>query len=148
MGESESAKRVSVQCDEQTMREWNEVMQRCPDLLPLFADVRLRVHDASAARILGLTKSNELRRQLLARRLPPFLVLRDWCLVVQLADRFGVDEGSLGHWAMRRGEYASVYYSFIKRVTGMLWSELRKRGPVWARRRALQMWRPHMEKDE
>lgn len=148
MEKSESANRDLAQYAAQTMSECSDVMQRCPDLLPLFADMRLRLHGATAAKLLGLTNSSMLRRQLISRRLPPFLLLSDWCFVVQFVDRFATDDASLGRWAMHRGEYASVYYSFIERVTGMLWSDLRRRGAVWVRQRALQMWRAHIETGE
>ena len=127
-----------------TMRNWAALMERCSDLLPLFADIRLKVREASAVDALRLASRKVLRQLLRSRKLPPFLVLRDWCYVVQLVDRFGLYEDSIGQWAMQRGEYASVYYTFVERVTDLRWTDLRRHGPLWARARALHMWHPYM----
>lgn len=134
--------------DADTMREWTAVMGRCADLLPLFADMHLKVQEPRAAKQLGLANTHALRLWLLNRHLPRFVLLRDWYYVVHFVDRFAAGEDSISHWAMLRGDYPSVYYTFILRVTDLRWSDLRSRGPTWVRRRALQVWHSHIVVDQ
>ena len=123
--------------------EWEAVMTRCGALLPPFAEVRLNVNAKGVADALGLRNADALRKLLVARRLPPFRMLRDWCYVVQLADRFA-DKRSIASWAMRRGEYPTVYYRFVRAVTGQPWRVVLARGPAWAKGSALHVWSPYL----
>lgn len=127
--------------------EWQSVMQRCVELAPMLASLRLKNTASKAAAVMGLDGPMALNRELQRRRLPPFGLMRDWCYVVKLVDRFGVDR-SLANWALHRGEYPAVYYQFVRRVTGLTWRELLNRGTEWAQHRALAVWAPYLAKDE
>lgn len=116
-------------------------MKRANEITPLFQDIRLSLSATSAAKSLGLKSAGALERMLADLSIPPFYSLRDWHYVVQLVDRFSASDTSIAHWSLARGEYPSVYYRFIRRVTRLTWNDVRLREPTWARENALQDWR-------
>ncbi len=123
---------------------WQSVMNRCVDILPLFRDVDLRLSALRSARLLGLPSVAALRRNLVAYRLPPFELLRDWSYVVHLVMHCGGQCESIAPWALRQDRAPSVYYRFVRRVTGHTWSKLRQMECGRTKSLALQAWSPHL----
>ena len=119
---------------------WESVMDRGRDVLPLFDGCDLGMTITVAAHALGLRDKSELQHLLVKRRLPPFILFRNWCYVVQLVDRFSSTNEKLGGWALHRGLATSTYYDLVKRSTARTWTDVEGHGPVWARAKALQTW--------
>lgn len=124
-------------------RAWIDVMQRCADLMPFFADSRLDVSATQVARQLGVRRAQGLERLLRMRGLPPFRLLRNWIYIVQLAQRHERGE-SVARWAMRRGEYPTPYYRMAIHETGQLWSVVAARGSAWCMAEAMLRWTPYL----
>ena len=122
------------------------MLSRSEELLPFFSDQRLSVSETQVAATLRLPNADALRRQLVARRLPPFGALRDWYYLVRMVERAERGE-HIAQWAMHRGEYATVYYRFVSRLTGKGWRTIVERGSGWAKARALAVWAPHLGDD-
>lgn len=116
-------------------------MRNAHDVVPLFQDIQLSLTATSAAKSLGLKSAERLERMLADRRIRPFYSLRDWHYVVEIVDRFSMSDTSIAHWALARGEYPSVYYRFVRRVTRLSWTDIRSREPTWTRENALRDWR-------
>jgi len=131
--------RNAVGSDQPKGGEWDAVMTRCAPLLPVFADLRSNVRAEEAVRLLKLPDEKALTRWLVLHRLPPFRRLRVWICVVLLVERFD-DVSTLSNWAMKRGQRPSVYYHFVWRETARAWGDLKKPGPEWVRRHALNAW--------
>lgn len=83
----------------------------------------LRLSPLDCAKRLGLHSGSEIERELRSRGLPRFRLLRDWFYVVRLHERAAA-AGSLSAVAAQRGDYPSVHYRFVQRVTGRDWREL------------------------
>ena len=127
------------QRDKSIDEQWAQVMRRCEKILPLFADLRLGLNASAAAETIGLNGARELDRWLVMKRLPPFRRLRPWIYLEQMVTRFD-DEQTLNRWAEQRGYRGSVYYRFVVRETGQQWGDLKRLGPQWVRRHALNAW--------
>lgn len=119
---------------------WAAVMDRASDMLPMLKSCDLGMTISRAATSLGMKSSQELRRLLVARRLPPYKELRNWCYVVQLTDYVHAEDASLCGWVLRRGSSTSTYYELVSETTGRTWSQVRGRGDRWVRALALQAW--------
>lgn len=115
MGDGLKPLREELRAIELTMR-WAELF----DVLDV-GDLRLSPLDC--ARRLGLHSGSEVERELRGRGLPRFRLLRDWFYVVRLHER-AIAAGSLSAVAALRGDYPSVLYRFVQRVTGRDWREL------------------------
>lgn len=123
--------------------EWAKLEERIAPLHPLLNAMTLGISARRAAEFLSLSGGAELRRWLIARRLPPWGVLRDWYIVVRLLQHCERSE-TLSRFATNRIESSSVYYTFVQRVTGTAWSELLDRGIRDAKVRALSIFSAHV----
>lgn len=121
--------------------EWRVITERAQVVLALLSCDSTRTSAISVARLLGYSSSDALRKFLRSAALPPFELLRDWYLVVQLAE-LHANGTSIAKSTMWRGSYPSVYYRFVERVTGIPWSVVREKGVTWAKMRALDIWSP------
>jgi hypothetical protein len=122
---------------------WQALATRCGPLWRLLHDCRLGLTAGQAAITLGLKDPAELRKWLQSGRLPPFAYLRNWGYVVFLLER-PQGSASLAGMVLDRGEDPSMYYRFVKRVTGMPWRNVKAHGRLWAIATALQVWGPHV----
>ncbi len=120
-------------------QRWRETIQRFAELRPLLDETRLGVTAKDAAEYLGLETEGALREWLKKRWLPPFKYLRQWYYVVQIVERWERGEAIAG-WALARGDNPSVYYKFVESVGRVKWTQLRARGSVDAKQRALSQW--------
>ena len=125
--------------------EWATAVGPIAELRELFASVALSICASDAAARVGLRDAAALGAWLVARRMPPFRVLRDWYYVVRLVELSHTD--SLCRWALSGGNAPEVSCRFVERVTGESWSTVRARGVAFARQRALDVWRPYREVD-
>ena len=121
-------------------QQWEWVMERGRDLVPLFDKCKMGLTITVVARAMGLRDKSALKHLLVARRLPPFKLFRNWCYVVQLVDRFSSTRETLGGWVEHRGLATSTYYDLINRSTARTWKEVQANGSVWARAKALEAW--------
>ncbi len=129
--------------DDDVKRQWTACVARFADLLVFFATLKLSVSETQVALAMGLPNADALRRLLMKRELPPFSLLRDWYYVVIMLER---DEAgnAVANWSLEQGSYPDVYYGFAQRVTGLRWGLIKRRGSLWAKRRAVNAWGPHM----
>lgn len=127
------------ECDKLADERWTEVMRRREKILPLFADMELRLGAHAVAKCVGLRDAGDLNRWLVLKQLSPYRRLRLWIYVEQMVSRFD-DEQTLNHWAEQRGSRASSYYRFVEKETGHAWGDLKRLGPWWIRRHALNAW--------
>lgn len=140
---TDGSPKITARDARETDREWDEVMRRCADLLPFFADLRLSVSATQVAAQLGLRRAQGLERLLRERRLPPFRLLRNWIYIEHLIRRH--EEGdTIAHWTMQRGEYPKPFYDLVFRETGLLWSVVATRGSAWCGDEALRRWNPFL----
>ena len=121
---------------------WTDLEERIGPLRPLLDTMTLGISARRAAQFLSLRNSADLRRWLIARRLPPWAILRDWYIVVRLLAH-NDEVGTLSKLATTRIASSSVYYTFVKRVTGAGWTEMKQRGLRDAKRRALSIYSAH-----
>ena len=132
-------------CDETDVTRltgsWKEVTGRMGGLTLALDQLQLGFDARSAAQELMLEDTRDLARWLRARRLPPYMLLRNWYYVALLSERFSTDR-SLSSFALHRNQYPSVYYRFVDRVCGRSWSEVRYLGPRWVQATALGQWAP------
>jgi hypothetical protein len=115
---------------------WTDLEERIGPLRPLLDTMTLGISARHAAQYLSLRDSADLRRWLIARRLPPWVILRDWYIVVRLLAH-NADVETLSKMATTRIASSSVHYTFVKRVTGAGWTEMKQRGLRDAKRRAV-----------
>lgn len=123
--------------------EWLQVVSRCGMLWQVLGECRLRLSATAASQRMGYGSGSALEKELRDRRLPPFRLLRDWVHLVFILEE-AETESSLSCWCLGRGEYASIYYRFVVRVTGRPWSEVKALGPAWAKEMALKVWSPYL----
>jgi hypothetical protein len=127
-------------------RRWLETLARMSELVPMLESIDLKLRATGVAKQLQLRDAAALRQWLAARELPPFQLVRDWYYVVALAQRFSAkptattSSPTVSDWALCAGQSSSVYYSFVKRVTGDSWKTVRDAGSTASRRRALKIW--------
>lgn len=108
------------ECDKLADERWTEVMRRREKILPLFADMELRLSAHAVAKCVGLRDAGDLNRWLVLKQLSPYRRLRLWIYVEQMVSRFD-DEQTLNDWAEQRGSRASSYYRFVEKETGHAW---------------------------
>jgi hypothetical protein len=125
--------------EEEIDAAWANLEERIAPLRPLLDAMTLGISARRAAEFLSLRDSADLRRWLISRRLPQWVILRDWYIVVRLLAHCANTE-TLSRMATNRIESSSVYYTFVQRVTGAGWKELLKRGLPAAKRRALAIF--------
>jgi hypothetical protein len=125
-------------------RQWCVLLERASFLLEHFRDLRLGLTAAEVARRTGYRRGDALERALRERQLPSFWSLRNGLYVVALVE---AHEGGrvLGRWARERGDYESVYYSFVKKATGRPWSEVVSLGSLRLKHRYLGEWAAFLE---
>lgn len=119
--------------------EWTEMENRWPALWEQLSTVNLRICATSIALALGLVRADKLGRELRARRLPPFRLLRNWKFVVELA-QLHEDGVPISRWAMSEGSYPHMYYRLVEETTGMKWGEVRRLGVSTMKVAALNSW--------
>jgi hypothetical protein len=120
--------------------EWHKVIEACGPLPSLWASVDLTLSSRRAAHALGVRDSDALREWLRERRLPPYLVLRNWYYVVRLVEL--AELGSLAQWALNDARDPATFYHYVERTTGLSWRTIRDAGVRPIRARALHVWRP------
>lgn len=137
--------RIAAHDARETDREWDDVMRRCADLLPFFADLRLSVSATQVATQLGLRRAQGLERLLRERGLPPFRLLRNWIYIEHIIRRHEGGD-TIAHWTMQRGEYPRPFYDLVLRETGLPWSVVATRGSAWCRDEALRRWHGYIDR--
>ena len=122
-------------------QEWSEKLHALEPLIVQWHDADLSLRAAAAAKAMGLASSRDLHKWLNARGLPPYLILRDRYYVVRLVEL--CEHSALAKWALDHVRDPSAYSRFIKRVKGLPWREVQRRGVAWAKGIALETWRPY-----
>lgn len=122
--------------------EWHAMRERWEELFSLLDTVNLRLSARSCAKQLGLRSDDALERELRHRGLPRYRDLRDWFYVVKLSESCG-ENHPLATFAFNRGDYPSVLYRFVFRVTGETWRRLSMSGAQALRQRAMIHWKSH-----
>jgi hypothetical protein len=120
--------------------EWHKVIEACGPLPSLWASVDLTLSSRRAAHAIGVRDSDALREWLRERRLPPYLVLRNWYYVLRLVEL--AEQGSLAQWALNGERDPATYYRFVAREAGMSWRRVRRGGVQVVRTLALEVWLP------
>ncbi len=92
---------------------------------------------------LGLHNRFELARLLKREGLPPLHDLAAWASVLAWLDRAEGTGCSLCQLAFRARKDPATCYRTVKRVTGLRWVELRRRGSPWVLERFLALCGPH-----
>ena len=119
---------------------WSVMVSKYEPLFSLLDEVDLRLSPRRCAERLALSSSAQLARELRARGLPRFRLLRDWYYVVRLHES-AMRLGSLSAVAATRGDYPSVLYRFFRRVTGRDWQALAPLDCARVRSLAETTWR-------
>ncbi len=91
---------------------------------------------------LGLHNRFELARLLKREGLPPLHDLAAWASVLAWLDRAEGTGCSLCQLAFRARKDPATCYRTVKRVTGLRWAELRRRGSPWVLRRFVALCEP------
>lgn len=104
-------------------RDWSLMVSKYERLFTVLDEVDLRLSPRRCAERLGLSSAAQLARELRTRGLPRFRLLRDWYYVVRLHQQ-ALADGALSIVAAKRGDYPSVLYRFMHRVTGRDWQSL------------------------
>lgn len=125
---------------------WAAIQSRWPELFDHFRECDLGLRAALLAPILGLESPHALETELRMRRLPPFRLLRNWCYLVRLLEENEHGE-TISALALTRGRDPAMYYRFVRRTSGLLWTESQDRGSDWARATALKVWSPFIGTD-
>ena len=123
---------------------WGQVVRASGELWDWLAECRLGFTRPVAARVLGHDSGDAHDEALRERNLPPFKLLRDWVYVVLLLEREERGQPSVHQWVRRQNGDPAMYYRFVKKVTGLPWREVKKRGSLWARKEACRMWGPYL----
>lgn len=84
---------------------------------------------------LGLHDRFELARLLKRERLPALHHLAGWASVLTWLEGTESTECSLCQLAFRARKDPAACYRIVKRITGLAWLEVRRRGSAWAIRR-------------
>ncbi len=124
-------------------RDWNEIIQRLGPLEAVLGELRLRVGTADACRALNLSSYADLNRELDARQLPPFRLLKNWYQVWCMIHLAETGTGSLCAVALRGGGYPAAHYRLAKSTTGHSWRVIRERGSEWVMACAIRAWEPY-----
>ncbi len=98
---------------------------------------------AQVAPHLGLHNRFELARFLKREGLPPLHDLAAWASVLAWLDRAEGTGCSLCQLAFRARKDPATCYRTVKRVTGLRWGELRRRGSAWVLQRFVAQLDPH-----
>ena len=101
---------------------------------------------AQVAPHLGLHNRFELARFLKREGLPPLHDLAAWASVLAWLDRAEGTGCSLCQLAFRARKDPATCYRTVKRVTGLRWVELRRRGSAWVMQRFVAQLEPHPHK--
>lgn len=83
------------------------------------------------ARQLGLTSRHQLARLLHREGLPPFQELLGWSRLLTWLERWETTGMSLCRCAIEMGVDPAACYRLVRRLTGLPWTEVRRRGTVW-----------------
>ena len=84
---------------------------------------------------LGFHNRFDLARHLKRQRLPALHELRNWVRVFTWLETWDRCRVPLFSQALRTGHSAAVAYRIVRRLTGLRWNEVRRRGLNWALRR-------------
>jgi len=81
----------------------------------------------------------QLARRLRREGLPPLHEMADWIRVIRWVDEWEERGTALCRQAARAGRDPSVCYRLVRRMTGVDWTHLRRRGSSWIAERVAQV---------
>jgi hypothetical protein len=87
---------------------------------------------AHVAKQVGLRNRFQLARLLEHEGLPPLHVLVGWARVIGWIEDWEDRRMALSRQVLRTGSDPAVAYRLVRRLTGMPWTELRRKGSAWA----------------
>ncbi len=81
----------------------------------------------------------QLARRLRREGLPPLHQMADWIRLLHWVDEWQERGTALCRQAVRVGRDPSVCYRLVKRMTGLEWTDLRRRGSSWIVKRVARL---------
>jgi hypothetical protein len=104
-------------------------------------DVRdLQISASATARRQGFVGASALEADLRRRGLPPFRSLVGGLHIVQLHEALAAESLSLANWSLAEGKDPSVYYRYVRRQSGLPWSNLKSLETRAVKLRVLSRW--------
>jgi len=79
----------------------------------------------------------QLARRLRREGLPPLHEIADWIRVMHWVDEWEEQGTALCRQAVRAGRDPSVCYRLVRRMTGIDWRDVRRRGSTWIAERVV-----------
>lgn len=90
------------------------------------------------AHLLGLRNRFQLARLLKREGLPPMHRLAAWATILSWVHAAERDRTCLFRLAFRSHRHPAACYRLVREVTGLSWTEVRKRGAAWVERKLLK----------
>jgi hypothetical protein len=83
------------------------------------------------ARSLGLRTRHQLRHTLMSDHLPTPRELAAWIRIFLWMIEYEEHRTAIARAALEEGQDPSIRYRLVRRITGLDWTEARKRGSTW-----------------